>query len=262
MYLDIHTHLTHEKFARDRDEVIARAISHGLEKIVVNGLEPKSNREILDMAKQFPEVVPALGIYPIDAICHLVKDLPFPVGKFDVDSEIAFIRDCAKNGLVSAIGECGLDGYWVGEDTFAEQERVFEALIAIALDYSLPLIIHTRKLEVRSAEILRAHGVKKVNFHCYGGKVKNAIRWANEDGWWFSIPANARTNEAFTKMLKELPIEKVLTETDAPFLAPTKGDRNEPKNVVATVDYFAELRNLSAEDARNQIAKNFYSLFA
>ncbi|MDA9951257.1 TatD family hydrolase [Oligoflexaceae bacterium] len=264
-YIDVHTHLTHEKFAEDWDLVRQQAEKAGLAHIVVNGLEPKSNRLILKWAAKYPSIWPALGIYPLDAVNGLIasddKKLPFDVPIFDVDAEIDFIADNAQKGLVKAIGECGLDGYWLSPKTYAEQERVFQRLIDVALAHELPLIIHTRKLEKRSAEILKDRQVKKVNFHCYGGKSKWAIQWATEEGWWFSIPANARKNESFTKLLRNLPIQKILTETDAPFLAPERGERNEPRNVVGTIDYLAELRDWTVEQAKKQVYDNFIDLF-
>ena len=262
MYVDVHTHLTHETFKDDLVPVIKRSIASGLKAIVVNGLEPKSNRHILKLSEQYPEIIPALGIYPIDAVNGIVQDLPFPVAKFDVDEEIDFIAQQASAGKIKAIGECGLDGYWIKEDTFREQERVFEKLIDIAQANSLPLIIHTRKLEKRAMEILEHHQVEKVDFHCYGGKVKLALRAAQQHGWYFSIPANARKNQAFTKLLQELPEECILTETDAPYLSPIQGERNEPNRVIGTIDYLAELRSWDVEKAKNMVWKNYQTLFS
>ena len=261
MYVDVHTHLTHDRFSDDLAGTIARAEAAGLGAVVVNGLEPISNRQVLSMAAEHSIINAALGIYPLDAVCHLLpSDFELDVATFDVDAEIQFIDEQAGAGNLIAIGECGLDGYWLGEETFAEQERVFESLVDIAMRHDLPAIIHTRKREVRAAEILRSLGARRVDFHCYGGKVKNAIRWADEDGWWFSIPANARRNEAFTKMLRELEPERILTETDAPYLAPQPGTRNEPANVVGTIDYLAELRQCSVDEARDTVWRNFQDL--
>ena len=262
-YIDIHAHLTHPKFAQDVDRVIQNAAIAGVSHIVVNGLEPVSNRQVIALAEKYHIVKPALGIYPIDAVNAQVQgQLPFEVAEFDVDEEIEFIRIQAKAGAICAIGECGLDGYWVGDETFAEQERVFLALAEVAVDNDLPLIIHTRKLEARSMEILRYHKIERVNFHCYGSKVKMALKAANEDGWWFSIPANARKDGAFTKMLKELPTEKILTETDCPYLAPERGQRSEPKDVVTTVSYLAELRGWDEEEAKQMVWNNFVTFMA
>jgi TatD DNase family protein len=262
LYVDVHTHLTDPRFDPDRAEVIARAEALGFAALIVNGLEPDSNREILRMAAAHPVVKPALGIYPIDAVNdRLPEGFPLDVRHFDVDAEIAFIRERALAGELIAIGECGLDGHWVGPETFPRQEAVFERLIEVAREADLPLIIHTRKLEERAASILKNQRVRKVDFHCFGGKTRLAQKLAEEEGWWFSIPANASVNEAFKKMLGTLPIERVLTETDAPYLSPVKGTRNEPANVVGTVKLFAALRGLDEAAAAARIYDNFTALF-
>ncbi len=262
MYADVHTHLTHSRFADDWRAVIARAVDASVSAMVVNGLEPDSNRKILAMAQEFACIKPALGIYPLDAINHLLPDtLPFRVSRFNVKDEVEFIRSMAASGRLAAVGECGLDGHWVGSETFAAQELVFEQLIEISMQHHLPIIIHTRKCEQRASEILRHNGATRVNFHCFGGKSKWAQQWAEQDGWWFSIPANARNSESFTKMLRSLPAEKILTETDAPYLAPTRGERSEPCMVVQTIAYLAELRGWDVERSRQQVWTNYLSLF-
>lgn len=262
-YVDVHAHLTHERFLNDLPEVIYRAKSNGLSQVIVNGLHPQSNRKILEMAKAYPIVKAALGIYPIEAVNSLLEPnkLPFAVQSFDVNSEIAFIRTQAQLGSLIAIGECGLDAYWLGEETFKEQERVFSELIEVAKEFSLPLIIHTRKLEQRSIAILTEQKAEKVDFHCFGGKPKHAISAAEKFGWYFSIPANARKSESFTKLLSSLPIENILTETDCPYLAPIKGERSEPSDVVGTVAYLAELRQITPAAAQELVWNNYKRLF-
>ncbi len=262
MYVDVHTHLTHELFTTDWRTVVTRAEAAGLKAIVVNGLEPSSNRQILKMAEDYTVIKPALGIYPVEAVCHqLPSDFKLEVARFDVDAEIDFIASAAATGKLAAVGECGLDGYWLDQSTFAEQERVFGRLIDVALKYDLPLIIHTRKLEPRAVAILQERRVTKVNFHCFGGRTRLAQQCAESHGWYFSIPANATVNEAFRKMLKTLPPERILTETDAPYLPPRKGERNEPANVIGTVKILAELRAWSFEKAAEQVWSNYSDLF-
>ncbi len=263
IYADVHTHLTHNKFASDLEETVRRARQAGLAAIVVNGLEPASNRRVLELAGRFDVVRAALGIYPVDAVCRMLPDdFTLNVARFDVDAEIQAIAEFAAAGRLAAVGECGLDGHWLESSTFTEQERVFEALVDIAMQNALPVIVHTRKREVRAAEILRHMGARFVDFHCYGGRVKNALRWAREDGWWFSIPANARRNEAFSKLLRELPSERILTETDAPFLSPRPGGRSEPADVVDTAAYLAELRGWLIPEAADRLWRNFESLMS
>jgi TatD DNase family protein len=240
-----------------------RCIDSGLAAVVCNGLEPASNRRILQLASIYPVLLPALGIYPIHAI-HKLLDKAYggdPIEPFDVDAEIAFIAEQARSGSIVAVGECGLDGYWAEEDTFAEQERVFESLVQVSIDANIPVIVHSRKREKRTLEILAHLKAPKVVMHCYCGKVKWAIDYAERLGVCFSIPANAPKNGNFIKMLKELPRECVLTETDAPYLAPVRGERNEPANVVATVGFWAELLEIPEETAKKMVYANFERLF-
>ncbi len=258
--VDVHTHLTHEKFRDDVDQVVRDSIAMGLAAIVVNGLNPDSNRMTLVLAERYPEVKAALGIYPLDAINHR-DDLPFPIERFSVADEIKFIESMAEQNKIIAIGECGLDGHWVGESTFAEQEAVFEALIDVAKRHNLPLIIHSRKREVRTMEILKAYGVTRADFHCFGGRTKHAVSWAETHGWYFSIPANAKKNEAFQSMLRSLPLDRILTETDAPYLGPEKDQRNFPGNVRGTVELLAEIRGMSFDDAKRKVWANYQDLF-
>jgi TatD DNase family protein len=261
-FVDVHTHLTHDDFTIDLSSVIQRAEAVGLGAIVVNGLEPKSNRMILAMAQKFSVIKPALGIYPLDAVCQTIpQDFPFEVPVFDVKSEIQFIREQAQLGKVSAIGECGLDGYYLGEEHLPDQEKVFEQLIDLAIEFHLPLIIHTRKCEKRAGEILATLGAKKVNFHCFTGRATLAKQLAEQHGWYFSIPANCRVNEGFQKMMKTLPPELILTETDAPYLAPVKGQRNEPSNVVGTIKLLAEMKKWDFFDAKEKVFQNYQRLF-
>ena len=262
MYVDVHTHLTHKQFDDDKDLVIERAVLAGVGRIVVNGLEPTSNREVLELARQYEPIRAAVGIYPVDGVWdQLPESLPFSVVPFDVEAEISWIREQAERGLVSAIGECGLDGHWLKENSFQRQEQIFRKLVRIAMEFELPVIIHTRKLERKSIEILRDLRPERVIFHCYGGKSRWAMEVAKDYGWCFSIPANAARHGGFTKLLKTLPQECVLTETDAPFMGPASGQRSESAFVVQTIALLAELRGYSMQSARDMVWSNYQRLF-
>ena len=261
MYVDVHCHLTHEKFEHDCDAVIAEAEKSAVGAIIVNGLDPISNRGTLALAAKYSIVGPALGVYPVYAVNHLAQNLSYKVPIFDVSEEIRFIEASVQAGSVVAIGECGLDGYWVGENTYSLQESVFEELIEISMRYQLPIIVHSRKLESRTLQILRHHHAPRVIMHCFGGKVNLALAAAANDGYFFSIPPNAARNEAFQKMLKELPLDRILTETDAPYLSPTPSQRNVPANVRGTVQLLANFRGLEEQEARHIVWKNYEELF-
>jgi len=258
-YFDVHAHLTDKLYRHDLSQVIARAKKCHLHSIIVNGLETESNRAVLEIAKNFGNIIqPALGIYPTNAVWDLLpKDFPYPVPKINLLEEIEFIRQKSKKNQIVAIGECGLDGYCLSDKTFERQEYIFDKLISIAMEMDKPLIVHSRKREKRLAEILRFRKVQRVNLHCFSGKVKLAKRWAEEEGWWFSIPANAHRNEGFQKMIRELPIQKLLTETDSPYLSPSPGKRNEPSQVIETIQLIAKLKACAIEEIRVQLFKNY-----
>lgn len=261
-YIDVHTHLTHRDFSEDRADVIQRAKNAGLGAIVVNGLGPQSNREILELAKNYPLIKAALGIYPVEAVNEeLPENFKFQCERFSVEEEIKFIRKLALEKKISAVGECGLDAYHLEDVTFPKQEAVFSALIQVAIEADLPIITHSRKREERVLEMLAKHGAKKVNMHCFSGKIKSAVQAAERWSWCFSIPANIQRSHSFQTLAKKLPPECILTETDAPYLGPDLGLRNEPANVVKTIASIAHLRGWEQEYTLHRVWENYQRLF-
>jgi len=259
---DVHAHLTHPDLASESTAVLERARAAGLTTIVSNGLNPRDNDAVLDLARREPIVRPALGFYPVDTVLQPMRaagvDYPREGEECSAEEGIAYLRENVEQAF--AVGEIGLDGHWVPEAFWPEQERVFRTLVKLALTADKPIIIHTRKREARTLEILDELGAKRVNWHCFGGKVKLARKIA-ERGHYLSIPANARRSESFTRMLQTLPRERILLETDCPYLAPEPGTRNEPANVAGTAAYAARLWNLPESDAVAALAENFERLF-
>ncbi|MCB9729725.1 MAG: TatD family hydrolase [Deltaproteobacteria bacterium] len=262
MYVDVHAHLIHPAFEGEEDAIAERARAAGLDWVIVNGLEPVSNRRVLELCERHEGLLPALGIYPVDAIARDIArsgwthDHPAPE-PFDTDAEIAFID--ANAHRIIAVGECGLDRYWVAEHA-AEQERVFEGLCDVAMRHDLPVIIHTRKAERRSLEILQALGVQKADFHCFGGKLDLA-RKAAEAGYYLSIPPVVERADSFQRIAARLPLDRLLTETDCPYMGPDRGERNEPANVPRGVAAMARARDISEDAMASAIRENFRRLF-
>ncbi|MCL2822360.1 MAG: TatD family hydrolase [Polyangiaceae bacterium] len=262
MYVDVHTHLTHREFREDMDAVAVRAAAAGLDCVIVNGLEPRSNRAVLDLCARHAHLHPALGIYPVDAVAGLIDRASWthgfgPPEVFDVDSEIDFIGSMADK--LVAFGECGLDQYWV-RDQAAEQERVLRRFCELALLHNKPLILHTRKAEERTLEILLDMGVSRADFHCFGGKLKLAKKIAAA-GYYLSIPTSVVRSDAFTRIVQEVPLDRLLTETDAPYLGPDNGVRNEPATVPRAVEAMARAKGLSIERVRDAVRQNCRDLF-
>eukprot|EP00640_Fibrocapsa_japonica_P003744 CAMPEP_0113935426 /NCGR_PEP_ID=MMETSP1339-20121228/2575_1 /TAXON_ID=94617 /ORGANISM="Fibrocapsa japonica" /LENGTH=295 /DNA_ID=CAMNT_0000937573 /DNA_START=167 /DNA_END=1054 /DNA_ORIENTATION=+ /assembly_acc=CAM_ASM_000762 len=272
-YVDAHCHIIHEKFQGEEDAVAERAANAGLEYCIVNGLEPISNRKVLELCERHSNLVPALGIYPIDAACNTITEWDHefdPPERFDVDAEVAWIDEmCGGNSdpsktanqRVAAIGECGLDRFYLTDEaSWAEQERVLISLIEVAKKHDLPLILHTRKGEQRTFELLQEHGVVKADFHCYGGKVKLAKKIA-EAGYYLSIPSAVERLQNFQSLVKAVPLDKIITETDSPYMGPDRGERNEPATVPRGVAAIAKVKGVSTEEAATAIRENFKTLF-
>lgn len=259
---DVHAHLTQPGLAEDEAGVLARAAAAGLTTIVANGLNPVDNERVRALATRTPLVKPAFGFYPVDTVLAELQalgvDYPRDAPACSAEEGIGWVREHAEEAF--AIGEIGLDGHWVPESLWARQEDVFCRLVEIALAADKPIVVHTRRREQRAFDLLKELGATRVCWHCFGGRVKLARRIA-EHGHHLSIPANARRSEAFTRMLETLPRERVLLETDCPYLAPEPGTRNEPANVAHTAAYAAELWDATPDAVAAQLATNFAVLF-
>ena len=259
---DVHAHVTHPRLRDRAPELLERARAAGVTSVLVNGLNPQDNAAVAALAASDPTVRPCFGLYPVDAVLPEMEamgvDYPRDCPPFTREEGIAWVRDHVEDAF--AVGEIGLDGHWVPEALWELQEEAFRALVQLAMDADKPIIIHTRKRERRAFEILAEMGAARVNWHCFGSRVKLARQIAAH-GHWLSIPANARRNEAFTRMLETLPRDKVLLETDSPYLGPERGVDNEPANVRHTAEFAAELWGCSMEQVADQLRDNFESLF-
>jgi len=261
-FADVHAHLTHAGLRERVPEIVQRAAAAGVTTIISNGLNPLDNLAVRELARAHPSIKPAFGFYPVDTVLAELRaggaEYPREAGECSREEGIAFVREHASEAL--AVGEIGLDGYWVPEALWPLQESAFCELVRIAMDAGKPIIVHTRKREKRTFELLRELGATRVNWHCFGGKVKLARRIA-ERGHYLSIPANAQRSESFTRMLQTLPRERILLETDCPYLAPEPGTRSEPADVARTAAYAAQQWGVSAADAASVLSENFERLF-
>lgn len=259
---DVHAHLTHPKLASQVEQVLQRARDAGVTTIISNGLNPQDNAAVLALASAHPMVRPALGLYPVDAVLQPMLaagvDYPRDAEPCSAGEGIAFVKAHVRQAF--AVGEIGLDGHWVPERFWPAQEDAFCQLVEIAMAADRPIIIHTRKRERRALELLRELGAPRVDWHCFGSKVKLARQIADA-GHYLSIPANARRSESFTRMLQTLPRDRVLLETDCPYLGPVPGETNEPATVAGTLAYAGELWAEPLERVQQRLESNFSALF-
>jgi TatD DNase family protein len=251
-FIDIHAHLDFKDFDKDLDEVIERARKAGISVIIANGVSPDSNNKILEIAQKYDIVKAAVGIYPPDA---LSKETGKEV-TIDIDKELEFFEQNINN--IVAIGEIGLD--YANVEDKKMQKSIFRKQIEFAKRHNLPIIVHSRKAEQEVIEILKTSAYKKVILHCFCGR-KSLLKEAAELDFYFSIPTNVVRAENIQNIVKIVNINRILTETDSPFLSPFKGKRNEPAFVVEAVKKIAELKGFDEKEVENNILLNYKRLF-
>ncbi|PIO04921.1 TatD family deoxyribonuclease, partial [Candidatus Woesearchaeota archaeon CG08_land_8_20_14_0_20_43_7] len=174
-----------------------------------------------------------------------------------VDEEIRFIEK--QKDQIIAIGEVGLDYNWI-KDRCDEQKDTFSKIIRLAEKIKKPIIVHSRKAEIDILDMLESSRLKKVVLHCFCGR-SSLVKRAVDDGYSFSIPANIVRDMHFQKIAAEIPTNQILTETDAPFLSPFRGKRNEPAFISESLKKISELRGLTVEETSNLIYLNYQRMF-
>src|SRR3989344_3887474 len=255
MLVDVHCHLTHEALKNNIEEVLERARKAGVSKIVVSGVNVPTNREALELSKKYSMILCSLGLYPTDLL-GLQPDasgLSRQTQKFNIDDELKFIEK--KKDEIFAIGEVGLD-YHVDHEHHEEQKENFRKILKFAKGIDKAVIIHSRKAENDCIQLLEESGMKKVILHMFEGR-KNLIKKAEELGYYFTVPTNIMKSQHFQMLTEMASINKLLTETDAPWISPFPGKLNEPANVTLTVKKIAEIKKLNVKEAENIIYKNF-----
>jgi TatD DNase family protein len=251
MYIDLHSHI--DMYKEDEiPQIVENAKTAGLKVIVTSGIDPKSNRQILELIKRFPIVKGSMGLYPIDALAVEQGKEP----NIDIDAEIEFIKK--NKDKICAIGEIGLD-YKNGNNKVMQKE-LFQKLLSLAEQINKPVIIHSRKAEADAIEILESTSNNKIILHCFSGK-KNLMLRARDNGWYFTVPTNIVRSDQFQFMAKEVNLSHLFCETDSPFLSPFPEMRNEPAFVVESYKKIAEIKKMDLEEVSKIIYMNWQKVF-
>ena len=252
--VDSHCHLDFPDYAGKVDEVMARAGAAGVGVCLSIGTELKRFPGVKAVAEKFPNVWCSVGVHPHEA----EKELQ--------DDEAALIREAAHPKVVG-IGETGLDYYYEHSPRQPQQQN-FRAHIAAARQTGLPVIVHTRDADDDTIDILRdemGKGAFTGLIHCFTGTQKLADA-ALELGLYISVSgiATFKNSTALRDVIKTVPLERLLVETDAPFLAPVpyRGKTNEPAFVVHTAKMLAELKGVPEDELAQATTENFFRLFS
>ncbi|HLI32194.1 MAG TPA: TatD family hydrolase [Solirubrobacteraceae bacterium] len=250
--IDSHTHLDlcAGTDLSSQAQLVGEAVAAGVSRLLTVGIDPASCRAALAAAEAFPQVYAAIGRHPNEA------------RGFD-RSDLAELRALASHERCLAIGESGIDLYREGAP-LADQERAFCAQIDLAGELGKPLVIHTRAATERTLELLnaRAQGVTVI-LHCFS--MPEQLESCLQAGWWISFAGNVTypSAHALAAALELVPGERLLLETDAPYLAPQtkRGERNRPSYVVHTARFAAQRRGVELEQLSALLDDNWRALF-
>ena len=251
--VDSHCHLNYEGLADRQEEVLAAARARGVQGFLNISTRQREWAEVVGAAERHPDVWASIGVHPHEADAH-------------PDLGAAALVEAAAHPRVIAIGECGLDYYYDKSDRAAQRER-FGAHIEAARQTGLPLVVHTRDAEEETADILTREvgkgGVAGV-LHCFTGSAELAQK-ALDLGFYISISGIVTFKNAMNlqEVAKTIPQDRLLVETDSPFLAPVphRGQTCEPAFVADTAAYLSELRDEPLDELAAATTSNFFRLF-
>lgn len=251
-FIDTHTHLCAEEFDGDRAEVVERSAAAGIIRLidVGSGYGRDSAARAVINAETFANVYAAVGLHPCDS------GTPF---------SLEFLRELLPHPKVVAVGETGLDYYWM-KDPKDKQERWFRAQIELALEFKKPLIIHSREAAQDCFRILKEMGAEACAgvFHCYP-EDQHFAALLREMSFLVSVPGTLtfRKAEKMRAIFREIPLSQIMLETDAPFLAPQpwRGNRCESCYLLETASVLAAIRGISLEEVARITTDNARRLF-
>ncbi len=253
MIFDSHCHLNDPALYERLDEVIGDAKKTGVKKFLVVGYDKDSSFLAVDIASKYPECYAAIGIHPTE-IYHTTEE--------DYQETMSLV----SNPKVVAIGEIGLDYHWIKEpEKREEQKKWFIRQIEFANDHHLPISIHNRESNEDCLKILKAHTPKYSGvMHCYSGSVE-MLQDILDLGMMISLGGPVTFTNAKTpkEVAEEVPLERLLVETDAPYLTPHphRGEKNEPKYICLVVEEIARLKDISKKHVEQVIYDNTCKLF-
>jgi TatD DNase family protein len=247
----------------DLDKAIANARKAGVKAIICSGINPPTNKEALEIAQKYPDIVRAsLGIYPVDALGigqDVEGGLTAHQGAIDLDKEFEFIKQ--NKDKIAAVGEVGLDYHWVKDPELQKKEREnFARIIEFVEKLKKPMVVHTRKAEQDCVDMLTSSNLKRVILHCFEGR-KSLIKRAADAGYIFSVPTSIAKSQHFQVLVEMASINQITTETDGPYLSPDGSFPNMPENVKVVVDKIAQIKKFEAEEVANNIWLNFQRIY-
>lgn len=258
LLVDVHAHLDFPEFSKDLPEVLGRAERAGVVAVINQGVHHASNQKVLQLAAQYPLLKPALGLYPLNApnVAVHEQDDDFDRQDVSVDATLKFIKAHADD--IIAIGEVGIDLKY--SDDEEHQIKNFTKILQLSNAMKKPVIIHSRKAEKLILDLLEEGRHTRALLHCFSGS-KKLIKRAVDLGLPMTVTSNANRLQHFQLVARSVPLTHLFTETDAPYLGPVRGERNEPANVKVAVEVIAREKGLTPEEVARAIYLNYQRFF-
>jgi TatD DNase family protein len=252
MLFDTHVHLNAEQYEDDLQEVINRALEKGVQNMVVVGFDEPTIKKAIQIAETYDFIYASVGWHPVDAV-----DM--------TDEHLAWIEELAQHPKVVALGEMGLDYHW-DKSPKEVQKDVFRRQIRLARKVNLPIIIHNRDATEDVVTILKEEHVEEVGgiMHCFTGSIEVAKQCMDMNMYIsFGGPVTFKNAKKPKEVATDLPLDKLLIETDCPYLTPHpfRGKRNEPGYVSYVAEQIAELKGITYEELADITTANAKKLF-
>lgn len=247
--IDAHCHLDFKNFNKDRDEVIQTARDSGVINMINSGVDMATNQRTLELSRNYDFIYPTLGLSP-NSLDHsnMTDD--------DVQATLDQIRNHSDE--IIGVGESGLDYYWCTDlGGRKRQIDVFKKVIDLAKAVDLPLVIHARQAEQDCLDMVK--DLEKVIFHCYSGTA-DTMREALDHGFYISLATIVCRSVQHQVLARQVPLDRLLIETDSPFLSPRKG-RNEPSYVLDSVSLIARIKETSPEEVAKATTRNVRKIY-
>lgn len=252
MYIDTHVHLNNPDLLTKVEEVISLAFEEGVEKFIVPGYDFETSKIALELAHKYPFIYAAIGYHPTEI-------------KGYGEKEYKWLEENASDSKVVAIGEVGFDFHW-DSTTKEEQEEAFIRQIEIAKKVNKPLVIHSRDAIGLTYDTLKKHNASMVGgvMHCYSGSLEMAPLFIKEN-FYLGVdgPVTFTNAKEIVKVVKEIPLDWLVTETDSPYLTPHpyRGKENQPKYIPLIVNKISEIRGMEITEVSKVLYKNAQKLF-
>ena len=250
--IDSHAHLDEERFDEDRDELIKSLKENAISYVINPSSDMETSRRVVELSNKYDNIFAAVGIHPHDAEGFKEEDLDE-------------LRELSKDERVVAIGEIGLDYYYDNSPRDIQKE-VFRKQLELSHELDLPVIIHTRDAMGDTYDILKEfESLVRGVMHCYTGSIEMAEKFMKL-GFYISIagPVTFKNAVNVREMAKQIPLERLLIETDSPYLAPVpnRGKRNDPTNVRYVADMLANLKEIQIDKIIEHSRENTVELFS